>query len=135
MNAEKEVVELHQFFQDWFNGTLPNADEQFARFADVMAESFGMVPPNGRFISRAPLLDGLRCSYGRSRQSPGRIWIENFVTRQTGSDWLLATYEEWQSFDDQTSSRLSTVLFQENDTVPNGLIWLHVHETWLAPKG
>ena len=94
-NAEKEVIELHQFFQDWFNGVIPNTDEQFARFADVMADSFGMVPPNGRFISRTPLLDGLRSSYGRSQQSPGHIWIENFVTRQAGPDWLFAAYEEW----------------------------------------
>ena len=130
-NAEKEVVELHQFFQDWFNGVIPNGDEQFDRFADVMADSFGMVPPNGRFVSRAPLLEGLRGSYGRSQQSPGRIWIENFVTRQTEHGWLLATYEEWQSFDDKTTSRLSTVLLQENESAPNGFIWLHVHETWL----
>lgn len=131
MNAEKEVVDLHQFFQDWFNGTIPNTDEQFARFADVMAESFGMVPPNGRFVTCAPLLEGLRGSYGRSQQAPGRIWIENFVTRQTGPDWLFATYEEWQTFNGKTTSRLSSVLFEENEAAPNGLIWLHVHETWL----
>jgi RimJ/RimL family protein N-acetyltransferase len=130
-NGEKEVVELHQFFQDWFNGSISNTDEQFARFADVMADSFGMVPPNGRFVTRTPLLAGLRGSYGRSQQSPGRIWIENFVTRQTGPDWLLATYEEWQTFDNNTTSRLSTVLLQEHETAPNGFIWLHVHETWL----
>ncbi len=134
-NAEKEVVELHQFFQDWFNGAIPNTDEQFDRFANVMADSFGMVPPNGRFVSRSPLLDGLRGSYGRSPQSPGRIWIENFVTRKIGPDWLLATYEEWQTFDNKTTSRLSTVLLQENEFAPNGFTWLHVHETWLTANG
>ena len=131
MNAEKEVVELHQFFQEWFNGTIPNTDAQFARFADVLDVGFGMVSPDGRFTSRKPLLDGLRGSYGRSQQSPGRIWIENFVTRQAGPNWLLAAYEEWQTFDTQTTSRLSTVFFEEDNTAPNGLIWLHVHETWL----
>ena len=28
---EREIVELHRFFQDWYNGASPQNDETFAR--------------------------------------------------------------------------------------------------------
>jgi hypothetical protein len=49
-------------------------------------------------------------------------------------DILLVTYEEWQQSGDQTTARLSTALFRDKPDAPNGLEWLHVHETWLPDR-
>ena len=29
----REIIELHAFFQAWLDGSLPNSDEVFVRFA------------------------------------------------------------------------------------------------------
>ena len=42
----------------------------------------------------------------------------------------LATYEEWQEIDGKINARLSTVLLRAKADAPNGVEWLHVHETW-----
>ena len=57
-----------------------------------------------------------------------RIDHEIFELHQFGY-LVLATYEELQDNDSQVNSQLSTVLFQQALTTPNGLRWLHVHET------
>jgi len=60
-----------------------------------------------------------------------RIWIKTVRLRQQIKDLSLATYEEWQELERQTTARLSSMLFQGAQSTPNGLKWLHVHETWI----
>lgn len=133
-----EIADLHQFFQDWFNGTLPHTEQAFARFTNVMAADFHIVWPDGRLLNLPPLTTAL---YDRHQSHPAdtpiRIWIENVTLRHTTAETVLATYEEWQQIHpDPAYVRLSTVLFQRqshNNRLPHGLLWQHVHETWLTP--
>lgn len=80
--CETEIIELHQFFEDWFSGRLKNSDAAFRRFEGVMAEGF--------------------------------------------------TYEEWQDTGQGERGRISSVLFRRRERAPNGVEWLHVHETWIS---
>jgi hypothetical protein len=129
LKIENEIVQLHQFFQDWFNGDIEPSEGQFARLDDVLAENFSMIAPNGNIIEREPLLERLRLAHN-SRQGM-RIWIENVRILRWFDTMALATYEEWQEIQGQVTSRLSSVLFQEVEHTPNGWQWLHVHETWM----
>lgn len=136
---EREITQLHVFFVQWFDAHLPQTETAFRRFADVTAPSFTLISPQGHLTRRDDLVKGLYQAHG---QRPGwRIWIENAVLRQADAPLALLTYEEWQAHEGITTARLSTVLFQQvpaSDATPNGLLWLHVHETWLpnhAPKG
>jgi hypothetical protein len=135
INCEKEIIELHQFFQHWFNGTIPQDEDIFARFANVMDAGFHRVAPNGRLTPRALVVDGLRKMYGRSQHDPGRIWAKNVQIRYEESHLVLASYEEWQSFNGQTTARMSTVLFRMQPDAPNGVVWLYLHETWIENEG
>ena len=53
--CSNEVVQLHQFFQDWFNAVLPPTDEAFDRFSSVMAQGFVIISPNGELTEREEL--------------------------------------------------------------------------------
>jgi hypothetical protein len=125
-----EIEDLHNFFVAWFNGHLPQTDAAFARFADVMAPGFTIVDPSGTIQDRESLLAGLHAAHNAR---PGiRIWIESVRIRQHTDDLIVATYEEWQQLPDQSPrGRISTVILRAADNTPNGLVWLHVHETWL----
>ena len=130
--CRREIVELHQFFEDWFNGALPDEDAAYARFADVLAESFVIVGPEGIPGERAPLLEGLRKAHGRSKQGgTSRIWIEDIVLHHAEGDLAFLRYIEWQNLAGKLRGRQSSVLFREREGMPNGLEWLHVHETWV----
>ena len=133
--CRQEVVELHQFFQDWFNGILEASDESFARFADVIDEDFVIVQPNGEMTARGPLVDRLRKSHG-SRKEGGqiRIWIENYRLHRSAGDLAVVTYEEWQDLGGEVRGRLSTAVFGRREEMPNGVVWLHLHEVWMPPE-
>ena len=47
--CEAEIVELHQFFGDWFSASEESSID-FDRFAEVLAPDFTMVGPDGRLV-------------------------------------------------------------------------------------
>lgn len=131
--CDQEVRDLHQFFEDWFNATIPPTEEAFQRFESVMAERFMIISPSGERTERDELLDRLRRAHGIWRQNsrPGRIWIENLQVRHTVGSQAMILYEEWQEIEGESRGRLSTAVLQRAAGTPNGLEWLHVHEVWM----
>jgi hypothetical protein len=126
--CRKEIIELHQFFEDWFNGRPTQTDESFSRMDEVMGDEFVIVMPRGVKVDRGPLLKGLFDAHGAQ---PGiRIWIENIRLHADNGPLIIVEYEEWQQTDEETVSRYSTAVFRIKEDTPNGIEWVHVHETW-----
>lgn len=129
-----ELRELHQFFQGWGEGALADTDETFRRLSSVLADDFELVTPEGRVIAKDPLLEGLRSSHGARRGRGYRIRIENERARSIGEGLHLVVYEEWQELEGEARGRLSTAVLRSRAGTPNGVEWLHVHETWLPEE-
>jgi len=132
-HAEREVAELHHFFQQWFNGELPDTDQALERFAGVMANGFHIVSPDSSVRDRKAILAAVRRAHGAGRGEAGLITFEirNHHHRHTLGDTALVTYEEWQKQSGEWRGRLSSAWLQAKGGTPNDLHWLHVHETWL----
>jgi len=132
--CQTEVVDLHRFFVAWFCGQLPQTETAFARLSKVLAEGMVLISPAGTIQTRGQILLWISQAYGsRAEMSPPfRIWIEDFRLRHHRDGLALATYIEWQEVAGQTNARLSSALFAEKPDSPNGVVWLHVHETALA---
>ena len=121
-----EIERLHACFERWYHG------EEFdlAEFEDALADDFSFFAPNGASVARTDVVEGVRNAFG-SRD----IWIRierPEVLWERGDD-LLAAYEEWHDHDDYSTARRSTVLLTRDDGTPGGLLWRHVHETWIQP--
>jgi len=129
-NCRIEIVELHQFFQDWFNAVIPDIDESFSRLDHALGSRFELIGPEGKVAEREGLVAGLRSVYGQWKDNPGRIWIENMRRLHAEDNVVLFSYEEWQEVDGETAVRLSSVLFGVDTRAPNGVEWLHLHEVW-----
>ena len=132
--CRREVEELHRFFADWFTGALADDDAAFARLGAALADDFEIVSPDGRTTARQALLTGLRRAH-RSRGPGFRIRVDGYRGRQLSPELLLATYQEWHEDGAERRGRLSSALFGRRSDGPNGVTWLHVHETWLPGAG
>ncbi len=130
-----EVVELHRFFQDWFNAELPDDDASFDRFDGVLAEDFEIIGPNGSRTERAALIPALRSGHGRSAGEPFTIEVRGVRSRTVGDGLVLVTYEEHQRTGEEYRGWQSSALFRAREGLPNGVEWLHVHETYLPGLG
>jgi hypothetical protein len=126
--ALTEIIELHDFFADWFAGRLPRTDAAFARFERAMGPAFVLVDPSGAERERAPLVAGLRAAH--SANPPIKIWIEHAKVLHEEGALVLARYDECQRDASGETRRLSTVLLRRDAAAPGGWLWLRVHETW-----
>jgi hypothetical protein len=129
----REIEELHTFFVAWFTGTIPRTEANFARFTAAIAPDFALISPGGALLEHEDLVAWIRDAYGS--RTHFRIWIENFRLRRQLDGAAVVTYEEWQESDDGVTARLSTAVFLSDPSAPNGVRWLHVHETWMARQG
>lgn len=129
-----EITALHQFFEDWFNGRLEQTEAAFARFATVTAPEFHIIAPSGTITARAELV--ARLWHAHNSRPGARIWVENVRLCASRDDITIATYEEWQQHGSAPArARLSTAVLVADAAQPNGLAWLHVHETWIIDGG
>ena len=133
-----EIAALHAWFQDWFRAEIADTDGEFERVAGALAGDFRLVSPVGSVDTRETLLAKLRSAHGARRGQNFRIWIEDFQVRCEVGDLCVVTYEEWQEQPSatrvKTTVRLSSAVFRAQPDAPNGVEWLHLHETWRAEQ-
>ncbi len=122
----EEIAALHVTFEAWFRGEL----EDLHRVELALADDFTFISPRGDSVSYKELIEGLYEARG-SRDL--RIRIENPEVQWRAAHAVLATYEEWHEHADYTTGRQTTVLFCIEESTPGGLLWRHVHETWISP--
>ena len=125
----QEVVDLHTFFQGWLGGVLPDDDAVFARFAAANDPAFTLISPDGSIADSVETSAWIRAAHGTRRGF--RLWTDAHRMHFQDGNIALVTYREWQMRDDATNVRLSTALFRIAPAAPNGVAWVHVHETWL----
>jgi hypothetical protein len=125
--AVRDVVDLHVVFVDWFAGR--RVDDGLARMDASLAPTFFQITPDGRRLSRAPLVDWLAGMFGRR---PGTaITIVDPQVLSEGADHATVLYIERQdAADGARTERWSTAIFERWPAAPNGVRWLSVQETW-----
>lgn len=124
-----EIESLHAFFVDWFTGET--AKDTHDRVERALGSEFEMVTPSGTRREYADVVDSIRDGYDDRESDAFDIEIRNVETRYSVDDHALVRYEEWQETPNETTGRLSTVLFENDPDAPGGVVWLDLHETWL----
>jgi len=129
--CEKEVIELHRFFEQWFKSEIENKDEIYTRVENVLGKEFILISPSGKFTSRDEVLAQIKNGYGSRKDDevPYRLWVQNIDCRFLENNLCLIMYEEWGEVDGKLNARISSALFRKNDQAINRVEWIHVHET------
>jgi len=131
--CQKEIEELHQFFEQWYNGVIPSSTDHLSRFENALSYNFNLITPEGKLFTKETILNLVKRAYGTRQDQLLFIWTKNFRFKELTPNYLIVMYEEWQKIADNDIGRLSTAIFRKNNLLDSGVEWLHVHETWL-PK-
>ena len=126
--AIREAIELHEVFEAW----LSTGEAEFARIEAALDTAFRMIPPEGRFVTRTEVLDRLAGAAG-ARGAGFRIAVEEPLVLAAPPGHVLLHYLERQWSGSGETLRRSAALFRADPAGPNGLRWLFVQETWIAP--
>ncbi len=130
---EREIEEIHTFFESWFNGARPQTDRVFDELESRLHADFHIVMPSGDLLTRSQLLAALRRGWGTNPKF--RIRTRLLYWKPSGVGTWLAVYEEWQKAARNSApannGRVTSAVFIPADSAPNRVAWLHAHETWL----
>jgi hypothetical protein len=125
----QEVIDLHAFFQAWLRGELADRAEVFSRFIDAVAPEFTLISPTGQAARLPETAEWIRRAHGAR---PGvKLWTDEHTAHFAADGAALLTYREWQTWNGATTLRISSALLRRAPAAPNGVAWLHIHETWI----
>ncbi len=126
--ARAEVINRHAFFVGWFTGRLHDAAmEQSAR---AFAPDMQMIGPSGGLATGREviaMLQGLKAK----RDPDFAIRVEVLAERRLG-DMALIVYDEHQILNGAKTARRASALFSADANAPEGVVWRHLQETWIA---
>jgi hypothetical protein len=122
-----EIVRLHDFFQDWFNGVEGRSLDECAHALD---DAFYIVGPRGTTADKDQVLAMIA---GGGIRGPVEIRIESVELRRSDSIGVhIVTYVEHQKRPDESAVIISSAGLATDAACPGGYRWLFVHETWLS---
>jgi len=129
-NAIREVIERHDAFVAWFtDGSDPAVMDTMVRaFSPTMV----MIDPDSAAPTRHADLVAMLTGARGKRPADFSIVIAEPEALWADENAALITYIEHQSKGPVRTARRSTALFTRDEAAPNGVVWQHVHETWIT---
>jgi len=127
-----EIIELHDFFEAYFLGSLPL--DALDRADAAFHPDFTMVGPDGELRNRATILQMLHD--GHARTEAVEISTSDHTLVTDDADTVVASYVERHDRPGAPSTeRRTMVVFVRDEAAPNGLAWRHAQETWIDRSG
>ncbi|MDH5402301.1 MAG: hypothetical protein OEZ01_04675 [Candidatus Heimdallarchaeota archaeon] len=120
--VEFEIIDLHQYFQNWFTGKVE--EQSYTRVENALDNNFQLIHPSGLINDRKTVLENIRKSYNSTEEL--NMWVEDIDSRILG-EFVLSTYYECHKSEAKQTRRISTAIFSFDLT---SIKWMHVHETW-----
>ena len=127
--CKKEIIELHQFFEEWFNGPATEGKYSLERVDRALDKDFEIISPNGNRSDKRTLLKNLERAKGSWNGE--KIRIKNIEIKELEDEIGLALYEEWQGKPNEMKGRLSSAVFKRAEKAPAGVQWVHLYEIWI----
>jgi hypothetical protein len=124
-SAPAEVLRLHRFFDDWYNG-LPGLT--IAQFEDAMDPRFTIVTPDGGLLNQPSIVAAVENGFDKGGIT---ITVENFHVEQLGTA-VVCRYDEIHKSAREETHRISTAVMVIDQDTPGGYRWISVQETWAA---
>lgn len=126
-NWQREIDELHAFFESYFLGRTAS----IARVDAVLAPEFTMAGPDGSVGDRATTMQAIEAGHGHTDHLT--IRCSDHLLLCESDPLVVAQYIEHHELRDRSNHRRTTVVFRRDATAPNGLVWVRAHETWIPP--
>lgn len=133
---ENEVLGLHDFLEDWFNGNVPKDEQELARFRDVLNPGFQLITEAGKVKGPKIAADEVGRAHGLWRTEdgkPGQIQLNNFALRFKDGTSAVVSYDEWHVSNGQRRGFKTTAVLQLRWGQVEGVEWLHLHRSAFPP--
>ncbi|CAB4286980.1 unnamed protein product [Prunus armeniaca] len=130
-NPGHEVVKFFLFYEKWRRAEVENSAVYLASLKADCCPSGTFVHPSGVEQSLPECINGLRSSYGDKQGKQFRVWVDEVLATQVGSDTWLVKFDKWElSGEERHATKTTAVISSKVSDVSDGFTWIRVHQTW-----
>ncbi|GAA0159773.1 ATP-binding cassette [Lithospermum erythrorhizon] len=127
-----EVVKLYLFFEQWRRAEIEKSEIYLANLNASCCPSGVFIHPSGVEKPLRDCVSALRSCYGDKQGEAFRIWVDQVLPYQVGSDTWIVRFKKWEQCGEERNCCLTTVLLSAKGvSAAEGLTWMDVHQTWL----
>uniref|UniRef100_M1BX64 Sucrose-phosphatase 1 n=1 Tax=Solanum tuberosum TaxID=4113 RepID=M1BX64_SOLTU len=91
-----EIVKFYLFFEKWRRGEIENSDLYLSNLKAVCRPSGTFVHPSGVEKSLEECVNTFRKCHGDKKGKQYRIWVDQVLPTQVGSDSWLVSFKKWE---------------------------------------
>ncbi|KAJ7975910.1 Sucrose phosphatase [Quillaja saponaria] len=132
-NPAHEVVKFNLFFERWRRAEVDNNEIYLASLKAVCNASGTFIHPSGVEYPLDSSTNLLRKSYGDKQGKHYRVWVDQVLPRQIGSDTWLVKFNKWELSGEERRCCLTTAILSTKEGA--WFTWMHVHQTWVERSG
>ncbi len=129
----REILELHNFLERWFKGSIPKSEASFSRLKNAWRPPFKLVDPQNNIREADSIIEQTYAEHGSSRTLEIRIKLLSVIFSER-NDFAAATYEEWHIEGRTDEGRLCSALLFEPANSAQRLQWLYIHESGIVTE-
>jgi len=127
-----EIVKFFLFLERWRRAEMEFSEIYLAGLKALSLPSCVFVHPSGAEQSVLDCTNELRRSYGDKQGKQYRVWVDQVIPTEIGSNIWLLKFTKWELSGEQRRGCVVTVLLSSKDlSAPEGFTWVHMHQTWL----
>ncbi|KAH7834824.1 hypothetical protein Vadar_020052 [Vaccinium darrowii] len=127
-----EIVKFFLFLERWRRAEMEFSELYLAGLKALSLPSCVFVHPSGAEQSVLDCTNELRRSYGDKQGKQYRVWVDQVLPTEIGSNIWLLKFTKWELLGEQRRGCVVTVLLSSKDlSAPEGFTWVHMHQTWL----
>ncbi|XP_051132034.1 sucrose-phosphatase 2-like [Andrographis paniculata] len=124
------IVRFYLFCERWRRSDIENSEQHFANLQPVCDKSAILVHPSGTEQLLGNSVSSLRTCYGDKQGKQFRVWVDQVLQEQIGSDTWLVKFKKWEQSGEEKRCCLCTAILSKKDD-SKGLKWVHLHQTWM----
>ncbi|KAF7133423.1 hypothetical protein RHSIM_Rhsim09G0022800 [Rhododendron simsii] len=127
-----EIVKFFLFLERWRRAEMEFSELYLASLKALSLPSCVFVHPSGAEQSVLDCTNELRRSYGDKQGKQYRVWVDQVIPTEIGSNIWLLKFTKWELSGEERRGCVATVLLSSKDlSTPEGFTWVHMHQTWV----
>ncbi|KAL0346951.1 UNVERIFIED_CONTAM: Sucrose-phosphatase 2 [Sesamum calycinum] len=110
-----EVVKFYLFYERWRRAEVEQTEQYLANLKAVCCPSGIFIHPSGSEQLLRDCLSSLRTCYGDKQGKQFRVWVDQVLPQQVGSDSWLVKFKKWEQSGEERQCCLTTALLSSKD--------------------
>ncbi|KAL1828274.1 hypothetical protein DCAR_0207472 [Daucus carota subsp. sativus] len=134
---DHEIVMFYLFYERWRRAEVENTEQSLHKLRSICHSMAIFVHPSGVKRPLQHSIDEMVKIHGDKKGKRFSVWVDQVYSSEIALNTWLVKFYKWELCGEEKEKYccLTTVLLSSKTEESDGLMWLHLHQTWLEGQG